>query len=102
SDSTAATTSASVAFITGLRLVFWLQPATSALRLSGYASGTVRSFSNSTASARASSGSRSRMRCLARAVGTVGAQDGQQHDDHRARAREGPRLAVLPFQSNPP
>src|SRR5436305_7069006 len=49
-----ARTSDSVTLITGSRLVFWLQPATSALSVSGYVSGTVRCFSTSTPSTRVS------------------------------------------------
>ena len=41
--------------MTGSRLVFWLQPPTSALSVSGYASGTVCCFSTSTPRTRVSS-----------------------------------------------
>jgi hypothetical protein len=47
-------TSSSVAWRIGSRLLFWLQPAVSALRVSGYVSGTVRSFSRSTPRTRVS------------------------------------------------
>src|SRR5437868_13239920 len=52
--SIAACTSVSAASITGSRLVFWLHPAVSALRVSGYVSGTVCCFSSSTPMTRVS------------------------------------------------
>src|SRR5262249_30976838 len=54
-----ACTSLSVAAIAGERLVFWLQPETNALRVSGYVSGTVCCFSTSVPSTRVSSKVRS-------------------------------------------
>src|SRR4051812_24361581 len=51
----AACTSASVASMTGSRLVFWFAPATSAFNVRGYVSGTVCCFSTSTPITRVSS-----------------------------------------------
>src|SRR5262245_8177590 len=47
-------------FVSGSRLLFWLHAATSALSVSGYASGTDSSFSINDPTMRRSVGSRSR------------------------------------------